>query len=1021
MMVLPATQGQRKDILAAPLHSRRRGKGSQQSFANKSHQEIEQKGSSGGGEVQDNDGPAAGYAYSCTSNLVLLCTQNSLAHQARTQLALCPPGRNRRNLQGALRKNSNRSTAVVSSGKSLGPETTTDNEYLSNTTTFDLESDEEESSGDEDELLDLNDLLVGGPPRTMYNDTTTLPEPLYVPAGGGGGGGADQENNKLPFSFRKVRYFDAATAPDRRLARDYLQKELKKAKRRTVMNRLNKRGGSIGELEPMTKFKGADRMSAALLLESLLLNPLESVEGMAKCYDGIVAAGVALQQNGTRPQVLKALAPLLISSLEQASGQVILQLARMRRLCATPRYQRRFVQRIGPYLVRPARGAPWCLRHQHDMEAILAACELILDSAEDLFCGTWYEKGQQLLRDSVRKQTLNFAAQQLKDLSTPVNNVFGSKRFKETLAEWEVMAVDCQIRISISNVFTRDWSKVAVPLRDDQLKHNRRKNSKSQASPRNHSPSRSVKSTKSSKSIKSPKFHPSHGAPPAPDSVDSTFAPSFGGASMDGSGPEMPLSPRLEKTLHEVKSPPRSPSSPPNTPSSTLRSPPPTHSEAAAPLSPQLSIGHASVASDNAPNRSSSNASVVSTGSASSQPAHYRMLTSTAAERKRTVAACRALRSQIQRFEEAFMQLHGRPPKGAAERTPLATTYAQYREWKRAIRADAACRIQALFRGYWKRKMLLESNDSRLVRVVRTGAGRSFGYKLDDRLSIPNDFGLSEPERQPGLALMPSRPEKPGTVGLEDFAPKVWPSPVPQPPRRSLSPPSFASTPPPAGSNAELALMTVPELHARKRELKQQLKQYDMSFARTHGRMPVKAEKEPIRHLYEMYNTLKSRLTTIEKEAAQKPAPPLPLVIPIMPRIVQQQRTSSPPTTDDRSSASGSPEPAPLLRSNKQKQQGKQPKQHPIYSPPDTSTASAPQPSSTTTTTTPSSLPSQDLAALKTEKGKLHQMLRSYEKDFFKEHRRQVSSFADIKPVASQYRRYKEIKKAISALQQQER
>ena len=82
-----------------------------------------------------------------------------------------------------------------------------------------------------------------------------------------------------------------------------------------------------------------------------------------------------------------------------------------------------------------------------------------------------------------------------------------------------------------------------------------------------------------------------------------------------------------------------------------------------------------------------------------SQPSHYRMLTSTAAERKRTVAACRALRAQITRFEEAFIQLHGRPPKGAAERAPLATTYAQYREWKRAIRADAACRIQALFRG----------------------------------------------------------------------------------------------------------------------------------------------------------------------------------------------------------------------------------------------------------------------------------------------------------------------------------
>lgn len=68
---------------------------------------------------------------------------------------------------------------------------------------------------------------------------------------------------------------------------------------------------------------------------------------------------------------------------------------------------------------------------------------------------------------------------------------------------------------------------------------------------------------------------------------------------------------------------------------------------------------------------------------------------------------------------------------------------------------------------------------------------------------------------------------------------------------------------------------------------------------------------------------------------------------------------------------------------------------------------------------TPSAAPPQDLAALKAEKGHLHQMLRSYEKDFYREHNRQVSSFADIKPVAAQYRRYKEIKKAIAALQKE--
>ena len=50
------------------------------------------------------------------------------------------------------------------------------------------------------------------------------------------------------------------------------------------------------------------------------------------------------------------------------------------------------------------------------------------------------------------------------------------------------------------------------------------------------------------------------------------------------------------------------------------------------------------------------------------------------------------------------------------------------------------------------------------------------------------------------------------------------------------------------------------------RELKEQLKQYDMRFARRHGRMPVKAEKEPIRPLYEKYNALWSQITNMELE-----------------------------------------------------------------------------------------------------------------------------------------------------------
>merc|ERR1711862_586826 len=57
-----------------------------------------------------------------------------------------------------------------------------------------------------------------------------------------------------------------------------------------------------------------------------------------------------------------------------------------------------------------------------------------------------------------------------------------------------------------------------------------------------------------------------------------------------------------------------------------------------------------------------------------------------------------------------------------------------------------------------------------------------------------------------------------------------------------------------------------------------------------------------------------------------------------------------------------------------------------------------------------------DLDSLKREKNELHALLRNFERQFYDQHRRQVESFADIRPVANQYRRYKEIKRQIATL-----
>ncbi|CAN0051488.1 unnamed protein product, partial [Choristocarpus tenellus] len=79
--------------------------------------------------------------------------------------------------------------------------------------------------------------------------------------------------------------------------------------------------------------------------------------------------------------------------------------------------------------------------------------------------------------------------------------------------------------------------------------------------------------------------------------------------------------------------------------------------------------------------------------------------------------ACRALRSQINHYEGAFQQEYGRTPRGR-ERTPLVSTYAQYKSWKQIIRDDAATQLQSVYRGHRARKSSPE-----VPRLLRHSSG----------------------------------------------------------------------------------------------------------------------------------------------------------------------------------------------------------------------------------------------------------------------------------------------------------
>jgi len=85
------------------------------------------------------------------------------------------------------------------------------------------------------------------------------------------------------------------------------------------------------------------------------------------------------------------------------------------------------------------------------------------------------------------------------------------------------------------------------------------------------------------------------------------------------------------------------------------------------------------------------------------------MLTGSASNRRRMVTACRVLRDQIGKFEEGFVNENGQLPRsGTEERSSIATTYCQYRVWKKAVRDDAASAIQRIVRGGLVRREVKE-------------------------------------------------------------------------------------------------------------------------------------------------------------------------------------------------------------------------------------------------------------------------------------------------------------------------
>lgn len=115
--------------------------------------------------------------------------------------------------------------------------------------------------------------------------------------------------------------------------------------------------------------------------------------------------------------------------------------------------------------------------------------------------------------------------------------------------------------------------------------------------------------------------------------------------------------------------------------------------------------------------------------------------------RRRMVADCKSLRSQIYEFEQEFTKKYGRAPK-TQDRGALQSIYTKYRDLKREIRDGAANDIQRLVRGFLTRLHLKKDNRVLFHRVKTQAFPTATAMDVSSsgkRLSNIADLSLSIP------------------------------------------------------------------------------------------------------------------------------------------------------------------------------------------------------------------------------------------------------------------------------------
>ena len=344
--------------------------------------------------------------------------------------------------------------------------------------------------------------------------------------------------------------------------------------------------------------------------------------------------------------------------------------------------------------------------------------------------------------------------------------------------------------------------------------------------------------------------------------------------------------------------------------------------------------------------------------------------------RKQLIRVCKGVRSEIQQFENEFQSVHGRKPNPGADRAPISEKYDNYRALKKFVRANAACKIQATYRGHLGRVIGARLAKVREEAAAREAASKAAAMYRSEPISIPQTRkGYEEPHKAPqeapGVRAAPVRASTRGEVSDRDVGSEGNKlSGYLAAAKRRLEEERLR-----VGRPSEMSQMSTKELEDEKTFIKYELKKFDDILGEELGRTLKKADKEPMRPLYSRYHEIKNMLATSMENKAKGTS--------------NENHLEENATNND----------GGILQDTSNK----------------AATASV-----TKTAPVGNVAPSAEQPSyqqLKQEKRALQQKLHRYESEFFKKNGREMKHHEDIAPVQHEYTEYKRLKGVLASME----